>query len=142
MLRAIFVVVIVLYGLWMSFRGPFYALLFYLWIAYFRPEHWLWSDWFSQLNLSLIIGIVVLVSTLLSQRRLRFGLGPCLMLLLAGQSLFSTFFSPAFAFSWPYCLDFVKSSIICVLLGSLVEDERELRLVFLVIAFSLGLETV
>src|SRR5262249_28041626 len=143
MLRAIFVAVIVIYGMVQSFRGPFYALLFYFWIAYFRPEHWLWNDWFSQLNLSLFVGITVLVSALFSQqRRLRLGIAQCLMLLLAAQSVLSTFASPAFDYSWSYCLDFVKSTIISVLLCSLVEDERELRLVFMVIAFSLGLETV
>ena len=25
-----------------ALRGPVEALLFYLWIAYFRPEQWLW----------------------------------------------------------------------------------------------------
>lgn len=142
MLRTLFVVVIILYGLLQSFRSPFYALLFYLWIAYFRPEFWLWSDWVSQLNLSLIVGVIVLVSTVLSGRRLRFGVGPFLMLLLLIQSLVSTLVSPAFNFSWVYWQDFAKSTIISLLIVSLVNDERSLRLTFIVIAFSLGLEAV
>ena len=142
MLRAIFVGVIILYGLFQSFRSPFYALLFYLWIAYFRPEYWLWSDWVSQLNLSLIVGVLVLGSTLLSGRRLRLGIGPCLMILLLAQSLLSTMMSPAFDFSFVYWQDFAKSTIISLLIVSLVDDERSLRLTFVVIAFSLGLESV
>jgi putative inorganic carbon (HCO3(-)) transporter len=142
MLRAIFVSVIILYGLFQSFRSPFYALLFYLWIAYFRPEFWLWSDWVSQLNLSLIVGVIVLISTVLSGRRLRFGIGPCLMLLFLAQTLVSTLMSPAFAYAWPYWQDFAKSTIISLLIVTLVTDERKLRLTFLVIAFSLGLEAV
>jgi probable O-glycosylation ligase (exosortase A-associated) len=142
MLRAIFVGVIILYGLYQSFRSPFYALLFYLWIAYFRPEYWLWSDWVTQLNLSLIVGVLVLGSTVLSGRRLRLGIGPCLMLLLMAQSFISTMMSPVFDFSFIFWQDFAKSTIISLLIVSLVDDERSLRLTFLVIACSLGLEAV
>ena len=51
MLRSIFIIAIILFGIVQSFRAPFYALLFYLWIAYFRPETWLWYDFFSTLDL-------------------------------------------------------------------------------------------
>lgn len=142
MLRALFVGIIILYGLYQSFRSPFYALLFYLWIAYFRPEFWLWSDWVTQLNLSLIVGVFVLGSTLLSGRRWRLGLGPCLMILLLAQSFLSTMMSPAFYYSYFYWQDFAKSTIISLLIVSLVDDERSLRLTFVVISFSLGLEAV
>ena len=43
MLRALFVSAIIVYGVFQSFRGPFYGLLFYLWLA-------LVNDWDSQLN--------------------------------------------------------------------------------------------
>ncbi len=142
MFRTIFVAVIILYGLFQSFRSPFYALLFYLWIAYFRPEFWLWSDWVTQLNLSLIVGVMVLGATVLSGRRLRFGVGPCLMLLFLVQSFASTMVSTAFAFSFASWQDFAKSTIISLLIVSLVDDERSVRLTFVVIAFSLGLESV
>src|SRR5262245_37413726 len=105
MLRAIFVIAIISYGLVQSFRGAFYALLFYLWIAYFRPEFWLWSDFVSQLNLSLIVGVLVLGSTLLGGRKLRFGVGPCLMLLFLTQSFMSTLMSPEFNYAWLYWKD-------------------------------------
>src|SRR5215510_742064 len=75
MLRAIFVILAILIGIRYSLKGPFYALLFYLWIAYFRPEYWLWWDFFSQLNLSLIVGIAVLGGTLLSGKGLQLGRG-------------------------------------------------------------------
>lgn len=142
MLRALFVSIIIVFGLVQSFRGPFYALLFYLWIAYFRPEFWLWSDFITQLNLSLIVGVFVLISTVLWGPRLRFGVGPCLMLLLLAQGLVSTLMSPAFDYAWPYWQDFAKSTIISCLIVTLVDSERALRLTFLVIAASLGLEAV
>ncbi len=142
MLRTIFVAVIILYGLFQSFRSPFYALLFYLWIAYFRPEFWIWSDWFTQLNLSLIVGVMVLGATVLSGRRLRLGVGPCLMLLFLVLSFASTMLSSAFDASFAFWQDFAKSTIISLLIITLVDDERSLRLTFVVIAVSLGLESV
>jgi len=142
MLRTLFVAVIILYGLFQSFRSPFYALLFYLWIAYFRPEFWVWSDWVSQLNLSLIVGVIVLGATVLSGRRLRLGVGPCLMILFLLQSFMSTMMSTAFDYSFVFWQDFAKSTIISLLMVSLVDDERSLRLTFAVISISLGLESV
>ena len=43
MLRSIFVIGIIVFGLSQALRSPFYGLLFYLWLAYFRPELWLWA---------------------------------------------------------------------------------------------------
>src|SRR5258708_3902442 len=140
MLRTLFVLAIVGFGVVQSFRGPFHALLFYLWIAYFRPESWLWFDFLSSLNLSLIVGVAVLGSTLLSGRRLRLGYGPALMLLFVAQSLLSTVMSPAFGYSWPFWQDFAKSVVISLLIVNLVDDERRLRLTFVVIGLSLGFE--
>jgi probable O-glycosylation ligase (exosortase A-associated) len=139
MLRALFVTTIICYGLWQSFKSPFYAMLLYLWLAYFRPETWLWTDFVSQFNLSFVIGIFVLGTTLLS-RRLRFGLGPTLMLLIAVQALISTMLSPAFDYSWAYWQDFAKSTVISFLIVTLVDNEKKLRQVFIVITLSIGIE--
>src|SRR5215216_4366419 len=140
MLRSIFVIAIILVGVRYSLKGPFYALLVYLWIAYFRPESWLWSDFFTQLNLSFIVGIVILGATLLSGRQLRFGGGALLLLLVAVQSLFSTLMSPVFEYSWPFCQDFLKTTVISFLIVTLVDTEWRLRMTMAVIGLSLGAE--
>lgn len=44
MLRSLLVIAAVLVGLRYSLKDPFYALLFYLWFGYFRPQEWLWTD--------------------------------------------------------------------------------------------------
>ena len=64
------------------------------------------------------------------------------MLVFLAQTFISTMLSPAFGWSWVYWQDFAKSTIISVLIVTLVDDERKFRLVFSVIAFSLGLEAV
>ena len=58
MLRTLFVLIVATIGGLAAFRGAFYALLWYFWIAYFRPETWVWNDLISQLRLSLVAGFV------------------------------------------------------------------------------------
>src|SRR5262245_42725720 len=98
MLRSLFVCAIMAFGFVQFFRGPFYGLLFYLWIAYFRPETWVWSDFVTSLNLSLIVGTGVVGWTVLSGRWRPRGAGPALMMLFLAQNLISTFLSPAFSY--------------------------------------------
>src|SRR5262245_1122462 len=140
MLRALFVSTIMAFGLAQSFRGPFYGLLFYLWIAYFRPETWVWFDFVTSLNLSLIVGVGVVAWTVISGRRLPRGRGPVLMMFFVALSLVSTLLSPAFAYSWHSWQEFAKSVVISVLIVVLVDDERRLRLTLAVIGLSLGFE--
>jgi hypothetical protein len=81
-LRLILVLTIVAVGTVYSLRSPFRALLFYLWFAYFRPEYWAgWVPLIRTLRLSLVIGSFVVIATILTRKRLRFGLGPLLMFL-------------------------------------------------------------
>jgi probable O-glycosylation ligase (exosortase A-associated) len=143
MLRALFVIAIIAYGCAKSVRGPFYALLFYLWIAYFRPEYWLWSDFFSQLSLSFLIGAFVIIAAVLSpSEKIRFGFGPLLIIAFVLQGLLATLVSPEFDYTWPWWRDFAKTAALSILLVSLTNDESRFRQVFLVISFALGLEAV
>src|SRR5215472_8190665 len=112
MLRALFVCAVMAFGLLQFLRGPFYGLLFYLWIAYFRPETWVWSDFVTSLNASLIVGIGVVGWTLLSTRRFALRSGSVLMILFVLQGLVSTLLSPAFAYSWPWWFEFAKTVVI------------------------------
>jgi len=140
MLRALFVCAVMAFGLLQFLRGPFYGLLFYLWIAYFRPETWVWSDFVTSLNASLIVGIGVVGWTLLSTRRFALRSGSVLMILFVLQGLVSTLLSPAFAYSWPWWFEFAKTVVISLMIMILVDDERRLRLTLAIIALSLGFE--
>jgi hypothetical protein len=59
MLRTLLVVLLITGGVYYSLQGPFYALLFYIWYAYFRPEDWLWANCVSNLRLFYIITLQV-----------------------------------------------------------------------------------
>ncbi len=142
MLRNIFVALIILIGLAYSLKGPFYAVLLYLWIAYFRPEAWLWTDWITAVNLSFVVGILALGLTVLffSQAKWRFNLSVGLLGLFFLQSLISTWTSVAPVWSWNWWTEFAKVLVIGYLIIIHTTTERRLRTLLIVIALSLGFE--
>jgi len=143
MLRTTFVIILIGIGLRYSFKGAFHVLLFYLWIAYFRPDAWIWTDWVTQLNLSFIVGFYVVLATVFTKERFRFGIGQVLMLLFLVHSGLSIVVSPANIEGinlWPVWYDFVRKIVIGFSLVVLVTSEEKLRLTLLVIALSLSFE--
>ena len=73
MLRTLLVLIIIAIGIRFSFKQPFYALLFYLWNAYFRPEQWVWHSFVASLNLSFTVGSYLIVGTCVYIALLGFG---------------------------------------------------------------------
>lgn len=139
-MRVLFVLGIVAIGIRYSFQGAFYVLLFYLWNAYFRPESWVWSELIGQLRLSLTIGVGLLIATVLSADRFRFGTGPLLLFLFLLQSVVSTALSPSTADLWPFWIEFAKVIVVSYLIFVLVNTESRLRLTMIVIGLSLSFE--
>jgi len=140
MLRAIFVAIIILIGLRYSFKGPFYILLFYLWIAYFRPDTWLHWNWVTPIWLSFIVGLSLVITTLFSGAKLRGGFGPLLLASFLVVALTSSLLSPAPAVSWLSFWEMVRISLVCYAIIVHVNTEERLRGVLMAIAFSLGFE--
>lgn len=58
MLRTLFVLAILVPGVFAAVASRFLALLVYLWLALFRPQEWLWVD-ITSLRLSLVLGGLV-----------------------------------------------------------------------------------
>jgi len=141
-LRTLFVLIIAAAGLGATLlHGPFYALLSYLWIAYFRPDEWVWGgSVVSSLSLSFVTGLLLIGTTALSGPRLRFNMRIAVLGLFLVQTFISTLLSPHFDYAWPYWQDFAKVVLITWLLVALVVDVKHLRAVILVIALSLGFE--
>src|SRR5262245_29720476 len=140
MLRNIFVLTIAAIGVYYALHGALYGLLFYLWIAYFRPEQWVWSDFVQNLNLSLLAGVYVVIAAVFSGARFRFNLRIVAMFLFLLHCFLSTLFSEHFDYSMLYWRDFLKSTVISYLIVVLVDDVKKLRLVLLAITLSLGFE--
>lgn len=99
MLRTLFVLLLITGGVYYSLQGPFYALLFYIWYAYFRPEDWLWTSFVSSLQLSHIIGLYLVLTSLLSRQRFVLNGKIGLILLFLLHTFLSTWFAEHFAYS-------------------------------------------
>lgn len=140
MLRTIFVVAALTVGWAFALQGPLYAACLYLWIAYFRPESWAWSDVFASLNLSYFAGAYLVIRTLLSAVPIRFDFRSVLMVLFLVHALVSSVFGPHSAHSLSYWQEFAKMIVVSLLLTNIVRTAAELRLILIVIGLSLGFE--
>jgi len=141
MLRLIFVFLIVVFGACASLFSPFYALLFYLWNAYFRPDDWTYGGLVASLNLSFIIGAYLVLATTVSMPRVRVNLRVLLLALFFVQTVLSTWNSEYYYWSLSAWVDFSKVLIVCYIIILLASSDRQrFRSVFLVMAISLGFE--
>ena len=66
MLRTLFVSAILVVGAAFALQSEFYALLLYLWFAYFRPEQWVWSASFQAFPISYVVGVYLVFRWILS----------------------------------------------------------------------------
>lgn len=142
MLRTIFVVIALTIGWSFALQSTLYALGLYLWIAYFRPETWAWSDIFSTLNLSYFAGAYLVLRTLLSGTPIRFTLRSSLLFLYLAWALLATSQALDYQYSMQYWQEFAKAVIISYLITIIVQSTADLRFVLMVITFSLGFEAV
>lgn len=140
MLRSLLVLVGCLVGLYYAVKGPFNALLFYLWIAHFRPLSWAWATWWHAIPLSVISASLVIGLTLLKHRRYPLSAQLGLMALFCLWAAISTMNSLAYDVSIESYVNFLKVVLIAYLLAILPDDLRKFRLALLVICVSLGAE--
>jgi probable O-glycosylation ligase (exosortase A-associated) len=141
MLRLIFVLGIAGVGLWYALKSPFYALLFYVWNAYFRPEAWVWSETFVlSLNISLVAALIVVGGAAFSSRHWPFNGHLALVMAFGGHCVLSTSLSD-YA-QWPSLVEFLKVLLMTYMIVVLVHDLARLRTLLVVLALSLGFEAV
>src|SRR5438477_3216337 len=112
MLRLIFVLLIIAFGAGASLFSPFYALLFYLWNAYFRPDDWTYGGFIQSLNLSFTIAGYLLLATVVSLPRIRISTRVILLALFFAQTVISTVYSEHPYWSWNAWVEFSKVLII------------------------------
>jgi len=140
MLRTLFVLALTGVGAWFAVQSAFNALLFYIWIAYFRPYEWVWTDAFARFNLSLIAGLFLVAITTVSGQRWRFDGRTALLLLFLLQNVLSLMVGRHEPESWGYLQDFTKTIVITYFITILVSDRARFRQVLAVLALSLAFE--
>jgi putative inorganic carbon (HCO3(-)) transporter len=137
-LRSLFILAIMVPGVFIALFNRFFALLLYLWFALFRPQEWLWVD-ISQLRLSLILGLILLVPALAT------GLLPNLThplsigaLLFVLSSLVAHVSAVDPMTSWFWIDYLVRLVVVCLLSVTLITTPRRFVIVLAVIALSFG----
>lgn len=140
MLRTIFVLVLIIVGAYYAIQSPFYALLFYIGNAYFRPEDWVWIEMVRNLNLSFLSGVLLLLMTFLHRQRFIMTGQIAIILLFLGHTFLSMLQSEHLSYGWYSWKEFCKSIVITYLIVILVTDVIRFRMILLMMAFSLGLE--
>lgn len=138
--RSLFVIIALIAGWSFALQSALYAACLYLWIAYFRPESWAWSDIFISLNLSYIAGIYLVIRTFLAGVPIKLDARSWLLVLFLIHSLVATSLGLNSTVSFAFWWDFAKVIIVSLLLLNIVRTAAELRLVLIVIALSLGFE--
>jgi probable O-glycosylation ligase (exosortase A-associated) len=138
--RTVFVVLALATGWGLALQSTLYAACLYLWIAYFRPETWAWSDIFATLNLSYFAGAYLVIRTVMSGYRFTVDWRSALLVLFLLQSLLASWFGNYWDYSFGYWQDFAKTVVVSYLLTIIISSTKDLRLVLMVITFSLGFE--
>jgi len=141
-MRTIFVMALMMFGAYYAILSAFGGILLYLWVAYFRPESWVWNvALVRSLNLSLLAGAyVVLRAPMAAQANYRMNLRTILLFSVIFLATLSTLTSSHATVQSAVYQDFMKALIITYLLSALTTTPRQMRLALLVIAFSLGFE--
>jgi putative inorganic carbon (hco3(-)) transporter len=138
MLRSVFILAILIPGFALALRDRFAALLFYIWFALFRPQEFLWID-ITPFHLSLIIGLVLTVPCLLTGRwpDISHPLSKGAVLIVVFALLAHTgAVNPEVSWQWTEHL--LKLVLVCLLATRLISTKRDLILVVMVMACSLG----
>ncbi|HKB12341.1 MAG TPA: O-antigen ligase family protein [Vicinamibacterales bacterium] len=138
MLRSLFILAILVPGLFASIRSRYAALVMYLWFALFRPQDWLWID-INRFRLSLVIGVLLLVPGLASgivpnvTHPLSVGM---IMFLLSALVAQAHAVNPAFGWVW---VDFLFRLLLAsMMITTLSDNSKRLAGVIGVVGGSLG----
>lgn len=141
MLRVGFIFSILFALMAYALRGPVEALVLYLWLAYFRPENWVWTPFIRSLPLSLLAGLYLLLRVGLSPTRFRFDLRVTLFFGFLIICIISAAQSRYFAVVAAGMLsDVTKTFIVAYLMALLAVNTDRIRVILMTIAVSVGFE--
>lgn len=141
MLRQIFVIGLLVIGVRYAATSAFGALLFYLWIAYFRPAAWVYDAAFlNALNLSMVSGAYLVVRVVLTGEKFKFDLRVVLLLTFVFIGWASAQNSEHSAHAMEWWSQYARAAMVCYVISIMVTDGSRFRIVLLVIALSLGFE--
>jgi len=141
MLRTTLVICLIITGYVLAVKKPLYALMFYTWNAYFRPESWVWDrSPVMVFNVSYVVAIILIIGIFLTKQRLVFNfrvflMGFFLLLCWIGTSIADVRAEGRFTVN-----ELTTVFLISYLYLAVITDVKKLRWMITVIVLSLGLE--
>jgi len=126
-------------SLFISIARPFFGLLVFSWLAYMRPQNWIWgaADW----RFSYFIALALLAGCLFSAGKEKFFVKTrenYLLIALFIMFAISTVFSMWPGQSFPKLLEMGKIFLIATITGGLVNSKNRFKYLCWIITFSLG----
>lgn len=139
MLRILFILMILIPGLVAALASRYWALLLYIWNALFRPQDFLWISTSRDLRLSLILGLLLVVPSLLTgvlpnvTHPLSLG---AIAFLGSGLLAQTNAIDPVVGWNWVDA--HARLTIVCLLATTLARTPRHLMGILAVMAGSIG----
>lgn len=127
------------FAVMVSLFRPFFGLLVFTWLGYFRPQNFVWAS--GGERFSYFVAIAILLGCFFNLRKEKifiFARENFLMILLLLAFGYSTLFSVWPGNSYEKIVQMVKIFLIAVLTGSLTNSKKRFRQICWVIVFSLG----
>jgi probable O-glycosylation ligase (exosortase A-associated) len=138
MLRTLFIIIVMSFGIAAAFFSRFAALLLYMWFALFRPQEWVYVD-LASLHLSLVLGILLVLPSLATATFPNLthpiSIGMVLFLL---SSLVSQIGAVNPGVGWEWLDAFSRLILVSLLATTLIDSRRRFVLVMTTIAVSIG----
>lgn len=142
MLRLLLVGGVLTIGLVTSLFSRFAGLSTYVWFALFRPQEWLYTSLFADLRLSLVVGLLLLVPSILT------GVFPnishplsLLTLAFLGTVGLAQSLTVWPTLSWPWVDAYFRLVLVVLLAITIINTRRRALLFIAVIGASLGFHT-
>ena len=122
---------------------PYIGLLTWSWVGYMNPHRLTWGaayDFpFAQLiAIATVIGVILMILREKKLPKIPWERETILLVLLWGMFLITTFFALLPDEAWPEFIEISKILFATFLTLMLIDDEKKMKYLFIVIAFSLG----
>jgi probable O-glycosylation ligase (exosortase A-associated) len=139
-MRGALVLLIIIGSLPKCLVQPWIGVLMFSWVSFMNPHKYAWGP-AREFPVALVIAVATLIGLLMTRDKQKLPMDKMtvMMLLLWLIFVFTTPFAINQAAAWPHLTETSKIMLMIFISMILINDQRKLRYLFLVIAFSLGL---
>jgi putative inorganic carbon (hco3(-)) transporter len=136
-MRDIVVLLVILLGFVLALSSRFNSVLFYWWLAVFRPQDWMWMD-ISSLRISLLAGLIVVVGAVMARVAPLVGSSITrIMLAFLGLEILASVLNGCDV-SWKHIDQMFRAFLVLFITNRLIKTPRDLLVVMFIMGISLS----